>query len=380
MKIDISAPGKTILHGEHAVVYGKAAIAVSLSLRTRLHLKTPNEDKVTLELKNLALSKEWDIGDLNNCDISCSELGCGTIVPADDECVKIITDKFSSETNSEPEKLALTTFLYLWIHISKSYNIGEFPSCHISIDSDLSVGSGMGSSASYSVCLSAAILILCGRITPSLLSEDKELINKWAFQAERIFHGKPSGIDNSICTYGGALFFENGIVSDMLQEMQNIHILLVDTKVPRNTKVLVAAVKNKQELYPSVIDPVMDAIHSISSDCWKVLKELKNSENINDKKDALQDFIVMNQHLLNCLGVGHEKLSQIFDIAQQHSCSAKLTGAGGGGCAIVLLPPNVEEDPSIVAKLKEGLEACDFTVWDIFLGHTGVQVKFETAQ
>lgn len=65
----------------------------------------------------------------------------------------------------------------------------------------------MGSSASYSVCVAAVILILCGRITPSLLSEDKQLINKWAFQGERIFHGKPSGIDNSVCTYGNIFLY-----------------------------------------------------------------------------------------------------------------------------------------------------------------------------
>lgn len=48
----------------------------------------------------------------------------------------------------------------------------------------------------------------------------------------------------------------------------------------------------------------------------------------------------MNQHLLNCLGVGHEKLNQISEISRKYSCPSKLTGAGGGGCALVMIPYN----------------------------------------
>lgn len=48
----------------------------------------------------------------------------------------------------------------------------------------------------------------------------------------------------------------------------------------------------------------------------------------------------MNQHLLNCLGVGHKKLSQISEISGKYSCPSKLTGAGGGGCAFIMIPYN----------------------------------------
>lgn len=55
---------------------------------------------------------------------SFSELGTGTVVSASDECLKVITDKLTLNEHSEPAKLALAAFLYLWIHVSKSYNIG----------------------------------------------------------------------------------------------------------------------------------------------------------------------------------------------------------------------------------------------------------------
>ena len=49
----------------------------------------------------------------------------------------------------------------------------------------------------------------------------------------------------------------------------------------------------------------------------------------------------MNQHLLNALGVGHAALDRVYALARERGLAAKLTGAGGGGCAIVLVPPGV---------------------------------------
>ncbi|XP_054718160.1 mevalonate kinase-like [Uloborus diversus] len=367
MKIEITSPGKAILHGEHAVVYGKAAIAVSLNLKTSLLLMSHDEEKVVIELKNLALKKEFDINELNA--LSCSE-SVGDILPATDEMFKKISESnelnlFQGETESQ--KLAITVFLYLWTGISKSYNAGSFTPCNITVDSELSIGSGMGSSASFSVCLSTAALVHCGRITPHLLPEDKQLINKWAYEAEKIFHGKPSGIDNTVCTYGGAVLFENGAVVEML-ELYDIPILLVDTKVPRNTKVLVTNVKAKKEKYPQIIVSIMDAIDAISKECWSILKKNSTLE----KMEKLQELMIMNHHLLNCIGVGHKDLSKIHDIAEKHCCASKLTGAGGGGCAIILLPLN---ENFSVDVLKQELSQ-DFSVWDICLGGSGVEVKF----
>lgn len=50
----------------------QTAIAVSLSLRTRLTLISASNDKVILELKDLGLSKEWNLSELNDCVLSCA--------------------------------------------------------------------------------------------------------------------------------------------------------------------------------------------------------------------------------------------------------------------------------------------------------------------
>lgn len=80
-----------------------------------------------------------------------------------------------------------------------------------SVRSNLPVGAGLGSSASYSVCLATALLQLNGHLLGSMeTAEQRELINQWAFQAEKVIHGNPSGIDNTVSTLGGAVMFKKG--------------------------------------------------------------------------------------------------------------------------------------------------------------------------
>lgn len=79
--------------------------------------------------------------------------------------------------------------------------------------SDLPIGAGLGSSASFSSCLAAGFLTLFDFIQTPKCSEnesnkgiwskhDLELINKWAYFGEKIIHGNPSGVDNSVATFG----------------------------------------------------------------------------------------------------------------------------------------------------------------------------------
>lgn len=100
------------------------------------------------------------------------------------------------------------------------------------MDTSIPIGAGLGSSASYCVCLSTALLAGTGRIplpsviaaatgsvspstvvsatdaetNVSLSAQDLELICKWSLEGEKLVHGKPSGIDNSVCTYGKCKF------------------------------------------------------------------------------------------------------------------------------------------------------------------------------
>ena len=80
----------------------------------------------------------------------------------------------------------------------------------VTITSELPLGSGLGSSAAFCVALSAALLALSGSVDVdrehrgwmAYKEDDLVLLNKWAFEGEKIIHGKPSGIDNTVSTYG----------------------------------------------------------------------------------------------------------------------------------------------------------------------------------
>ena len=105
---------------------------------------------------------------------------------------------------------------------------------------------GLGSSAAYSVALVAAMhgwRAHCARgdRAPSALLDARERawVNAWAFESERLLHGRPPGVDNAVSAFGGSLAFQEGEVAP-LGATPALPLLLVNTRVPRNTKALVA--------------------------------------------------------------------------------------------------------------------------------------------
>ena len=80
----------------------------------------------------------------------------------------------------------------------------------------------------------------------------------------------------------------------------------------------------------------------------------------------------MNQHLLNCIGVGHPNLDTIYSLAEKYGFACKLTGAGGGGCAIILLDPKASVEQ--VQSLQNEITSNNFTSWKAVLGGNGVNI------
>lgn len=352
-------PGKVILHGEHAVVYGKAAVAVSVGLRTEVTL-TAQESGVVLELPDLNWTAKWECQEF--LPLTAADTGReGEAAILSDVLVPHLSALFKLDAGCGPEKQAALAFLFLYAGISLRHGSGEFPCVRVTVQSQLPVGAGLGSSAALSVGISGALLALLG------LSHNRYLISAWAFQAERILHGKPSGIDNSICTYGGALLFRDGKVLHQLESVPSSYrVVLVDTRVARNTHSLVALVRQRYDRLPEIVGPILDAIHGISERSWQLLQEQGEPSKRFDKASEL---VRLNATLLEALGVGHPRLEEVGRLAAGHGLAAKLTGAGGGGCALILLPP---EGPS------EGIERClheaGFACWEASLGCPGVTV------
>lgn len=85
------------------------------------------------------------------------------------------------------------------------------------------------------------------------------MINQFGFVAEKVIHGNPSGIDNAVACFGGAIRFTKG-KEQLPLSMPPIRICLANTKVPRSTKALVAEVGRRKELIPAVINPILDGV------------------------------------------------------------------------------------------------------------------------
>ncbi|KAJ3603861.1 hypothetical protein NHX12_028602 [Muraenolepis orangiensis] len=360
----VSAPGKAILHGEHAVVHGKVALAVSLNLRTYLELKATSTGKVSIDLPNIDTSLSWDVSELKLL-VSDSFAKPEETKQLDAELLRRLRE-FVGIADGNLDTRGMATLAFLYIYLS-SFGSGELPSLSVSVWSELPTGAGLGSSAAYSVCLAAALLTASGAIPAPLkhsvgtsrwCQEDMELINSWAFQGETIIHGNPSGVDNAVGTWGGMLRFLSGKILP-LSRVPLLRILLTNTNVARSTKVLVAGVKDKRNKFPSIINPVLDSVDAISCTCEKTLAEMTSEPITSEHYNVLEELIDINQSQLNVMGVGTPVSGH------------PLTGAGGGGCGITLLRP--ETEPSVVESTVQDLRDCGYECWETSIGGPGVQ-------
>lgn len=150
----------------------------------------------------------------------------------------------------------------------------------------LPIGAGLGSSASFSVAAVASCLRLQALLAPqqgaqsssiagtALCSAEPavpdavslDVINGWAFASEILLHGSPSGLDNTTSCYGGLVRFsrKGGEKFEKIVGVPPLHILLVNTKVPRSTKALVAGVRVLHDAYTDVVTPMLDSMNHIA--------------------------------------------------------------------------------------------------------------------
>lgn len=384
MEVRARAPGKIILSGEHAVVHGSTAVAAAIDIYTHVLfrlLSTSGSDdgSIELELKGMGLILTWPTQRLKEALHETSALPSSSPRSCSSECLKLLASLVEEQSIPEANiwlSYGVTAFLYLYT------SIHGFKPAKMVVSSDLPLGSGLGSSASFCVALSAAMLALTDAISINsqqhswlmLKESELQLVNKWAFEGEKIIHGKPSGIDNTVSTFGNMNMFRFGEMSQ-IKSSGPLRMLITNTKVGRNTKALVAGVSERASRHPDAMASVFTAVDFISKELSTVIRSPAPDDiSIMAKEEKIQELMEMNQGLLQCMGVSHSSIETVLRTTLKYKLASKLTGAGGGGCVLTLLPTLLSN--TIVGKVIAELEAFGFQCLKAEVGGKGLEICF----
>lgn len=390
----VSAPGKVIVFGEHAVVHGKAAMAASISLRSYLLVTTLSKSQrtITLVFPDVGLDHTWNIDDLPwhvFTKLAQKPRYYDMVTSLDPDLVQAMQphiDQVSTHLTGEKRKIhqrAASSFLYLFLCLSSP----TAPACIYTLRSTLPIGAGLGSSASICVCISAALLkqihVLSGPHHDQPEDEVElqlERINRWAFVGELCIHGNPSGVDNTVATRGRAVLFKREDYSKPpdskpLKNFPELPLLLINTKQPRSTAAEVAKVTALKKKYPSVTEATLDSIDEVTMSAHSLITSDNFDPSLEANLEHLGDLFRINHGLLVSLGVSHPKLEYIREMVDYADIGwTKLTGAGGGGCAITLLKRHIDEQ--VLRELKQKFEAAGFEEHKVTLGGSGVGILY----
>ena len=277
-----SAPGKIILVGEHAVVYGRPAIAVPIT-----------NVKATATVEEAAR-------------------GAG--------CVIIATDLNRSIRVAEA---APDDPLAAIVRLTLAHFRVEDLDATITIKSAIPIASGMGSGAA----VSTAIVRALARYLGHTLSND--VISGLVFEIEKLYHGTPSGVDNTVIAHARPVFFVRNRLVETFAVKSPLHLLIADTGVASSTKATVGDVRKAWEADQGKYDAWFRQIGQIAL--------MARAAIIGGEHFALGALMDGNQWLLEQVGVSSPEIRQLVQAARRGGAlGAKLTGAGRGGNIVAL--------------------------------------------
>ncbi len=313
-----TAPAKVILFGEHSVVHGTPAIAVALNLRSHARVQIQKSDAPRLTVKSPAMKLE--------VSFSSKQL-----------------DTLGQGSGSNNDSTPLDPIALGFYNVSHLLQMDGFEAS-LTIDSEIPIGAGLGSSASVATSSVGAFLAAFkGEI-------DSLQVREIAFRSEELTHGKPSGIDNTVIALGGLVYFIRGQKPRRKTLSAEIPLVIANTKIPRSTATLVSNVASLFERKPRAVQNLFDSISDIVEQGLQAL--LKS-----DLED-LGELMNINHGILHALGVSHPLLDRYVWVARESGAlGAKLTGAGGGGCMIALAKDTHHANEIKQELIKAGADA-----------------------
>jgi mevalonate kinase len=283
MTLQASACGKIILLGEHAVVYGQPAIAIPVStLRAQARLE-----------------------------------------PGAAECMLFAEDiGLEAPLNSLPAHQPLA----FCVHLACDRMHCPPPAGTIRITSQIPLASGLGSGAAVSTAIVRLIALLSGRI---ISAAD---ISAIVWEVERLYHGTPSGVDNTVIAWERPIWFVAGKKPRMLRVAKPAQLLIADSGIAGETKLAVGGVRQRWQEFPARYQALFEQMGALSVQGREALEE--------GDLPALGRAMTEDHHCLNHIGVSLAELDHLVDTAlSSGALGAKLSGGGLGGHIIALTAP-----------------------------------------
>ncbi len=279
------APGKLILLGEHGVVYGHPALAAAISRGVRAFASS-----------NKACQLELPEG--------LSKLQRGALERA----------------------------------FAAAAKLTGHPKISVSVESELPVSMGLGSSGALAVAVSRALIAASGGPARS--------VEKVALAMEREFHGTPSGVDHTTSARGAMVLFQKGKVT-AVKARRPVKVLVALVGARASTKATVAALRERQARWPRRYARIFEQIGQLAREGAQAVRA--------GDLDSLGDLMNLNQGLLSALQLSSDRIDAMTRRLREHGAlGAKLTGAGGDGGAVIGLFR--EPEPMIKRLTEEGID------------------------
>jgi mevalonate kinase len=301
LKSIASAPAKIILFGEHFVVHGTKAILAAIDKRVTVTTTFTNNKTIKVN----------------------SELG---------------TIEVPISSSYEEVKSEFRPFVYLANKIINSEQ--NVSGLEITIDSDIPIGVGLGSSSACCVAAAASISELFKELS------SKEILNL-SIDAEKTIFPDTSGADCTVCTYGGMIEYPS---IEKIDNTFDLNLVIANSMIPHNTKNSVKKVNKFKENDEDRFSQLCDLENGLISE---VIIAMKNND-----VTALGLKMSENQKYLEEIQVSNDTLRDMINSLNEISLGSKITGAGDGGCIIALVKDeNVNKVPALLGKDKECFSA-----------------------
>ena len=285
--ITATAPGKIILFGEHAVVYGRPAIAAPVfQVEARAVVRAdPRAAPGAVRLQAPGIGLEADLEALpENHPLAAAVRGA-----------------------LEALKITLP------------------PACTIRVTSTIPKAAGLGSGAAVTVAVLRALSAFLGRPLPN------ETVSSLAFEVEKLHHGTPSGIDNTVITYRKPVYFVRGQPVETIQVRRPFTLVIADTGIQSPTAIAVGDLRRAWQEDPDRYELLFDRAGEIAREARRAIEA--------GETDSLGPLMNDNHALLREMGVSSPELDSLVSAACQAGVQgAKLSGGGRGGNMIALAP------------------------------------------